>query len=211
VTDYSLFGITAGGDSPLGGFFAGIQSLSDQFATGLHVASVDPTLANAVIAGGQLTPASAPRLQKDLATNPNPSGNPIVGAGQTFGTLFGTGFGAVGDFVGLSAQTAGPGVGQGIGAGVGGIGQGIGTAAIVAGPGVGQGLGAGLAGIGTGVGEAAPATLSGLGVGIGSAAGGIGAGLPGLFGGLGAGGLLGPALIIGGGLLLLLFVFLILR
>ncbi len=159
---YQLGPISAGANSPLGGFFGFINGLSNNYATGLNVAVNDPAAATAILSDPFGTPKFTPTdifainaaEQKGLATNP------FVQIGQVGGTLLGTGTGVIGRAVGVGGAAAGPGVASGAHGAV----QGVTT---VASAGVAGGASGILPGLSAGIQDA-------LGIGSGSGTGGNG-------------------------------------
>lgn len=150
---YSLGPISAGANSPLGGFFGFISGLSNNYATGLNAAVLAPTASAHILTGGQVTTSDVTALRTAEATGL--SGNPFVQLGQIFGGLTGSGVTAVGTTVGVTGTVASPGIAVGAGSAVTGI-----TSAASAGvtgaasgilPGLSNGIGAGLTNAGIGI------------------------------------------------------------
>jgi hypothetical protein len=174
VVSYQLGPISAGANSPLGGFFGFIQGLSSNYATGLNAAVNAPAASAHIIGGGNVTASDVAALQ--AAEQKGLSDNPFVSLGQILGGIAGTGVTAGGTIVGVSGTTASPGIATGASSAVTGI-----TSAASA-----------------GVAGGASGLLPGLSSGIGAALGnsGIGTG--------GAGGFGSTFLLIAGGLILVL-------
>lgn len=155
---YTLGPFSAAGGSPLGGFLAGIQGLSQQFAAGNAVATGSSSTAVAGVLGtatpAQLTQAyqSGVMLQSSYT--------PFQSVGSTIGNVFGTGVGTVGGIIGQAGSQAAAGVAGGASA----AGAGVGT---VASAGALGGLSGTLKG-----------ALSGIGVGLNSGAAGGATGGP---------------------------------
>lgn len=185
VTGYQFGPFSFGADSPLGQFFGGASNISDAFGN-----------YNAAFAKANPGASALDTITHEALGIGGLAGNTIGDIGAVGGSL-----------LGATGQAAGQGIGTGVGAAVQGVGTGVGQGAMAAGPGVGTGVGAGLAGIGSGIGSAAPAVITGAGVGLGAAVNGIVGGLTGGGGGLGLTGYLA----IGGGLVVLVLLFMLIK
>jgi hypothetical protein len=151
---YQLGPISAGANSPLGGFFGFISGLSSNYATGLNAAVNAPEASGHILGGQQVTASDVQSLQ--AAERKGLSDNPFVALGQILGGIGGTGATAAGTVVGVGGVTASPGLATGASSAVTGVTSAAG--ATVAGgasgilPGLSSGIGAALhnQGIGTG-------------------------------------------------------------
>jgi hypothetical protein len=157
---YQLGPISAGANSPLGGFFGFISGLSSNYATGLNAAVNAPVASGHIISGGQVTAADVAALR--TAEQAGLSPNPFVQIGQVFGGIFGTGIETAGTVVGVTGTTASPGIASGSASAVTGITSGV-SAGVAGGasgllPGLSSGIGAALGNAGIGNAGGGPGT-----------------------------------------------------
>ena len=117
VTSYSLGPISAGADSPLGQFLAGISGISSAYATGVNAVVNAPSAAQAIEYGQTL---SQSQLQSLKDSSAGLASDPFSAFGQSLGAVLGTGVATIGRVVGIGGYTAGPGVKSGAQGAVGG-------------------------------------------------------------------------------------------
>ena len=145
VVAYSLGPFSFGADSPIGGFLGFANGLSNNYAAGMHVASTNPTVADAIIANQYVPPGAVA-----AAYNAPVSSNPFVAFGNAAGGFVGAGTTGIGTIAGSAGSAAAPGVAQGASGVAGGIAN-VGGAGLLGG--LKGAVTGGLAGISTGLGS----------------------------------------------------------